>query len=813
MLDALLHDLRYAARHLQRSPGFSAAAILTLALGIGANTAMFSVLNALVLRTLPIKDPHGLVGVSSRSAQGQLRLTLISAVPELQREGPFADVCGVNGGGIFAADVNGAPLQTAIALVTGRCFNVFGVEPMLGRAITDQDAPIYARGNLVTVIGHRFWARMFGSDPNVVGQTVRMEGVELTVIGVMPPGFGGIQADVGVDIWVPFYTISPIRADRPAGASHILGRLKPGVTLAQAEAELVTRWPALLEATVPPALAAPERRQFVESRARVERLATGVSFYRDRYERPLTIIFGLTLVLLALACVNLGGLLVSRLAERGAELGVRVALGGSGARIAQQMMIESVVLSLAGAALAVPASFAFVAVLASFVPNPLVERTVSFTPDLRVLAATAACGVAAGLLTSLVPIWLAWQRRGAITFAWDRTVASHTNRWARALLVAQVALSVVMLASAILLGRSLYLLQRVDLGVRAENVLNVRIMPLPNAYRTIDNASYYPALLDQVSALPGVRAVGLSRVFPRLVGPFTGQVIRFAGQPEGELRAQVETISPGFLEAVSAPLLRGRPPAWSDHARSQPVALVSNSLARQLAPDGDVLGRRVRFGAEERDIEIVGVVGDISMGNPRLAAPAVLYRPTLQMGLFANYPNLMAAVSGDPLAIAPAIRDILKQAGREYAHDIRRLDDLFVEAPAAERMGATLAGATAALAVLLAFIGIYSLLAYSVSRRTREIGVRVAIGADRADVLRMVMKEGLILATIGTVVGVPAAIAAGRILGTLLFGLTASDPIVLSSTAAFFVALGLVAGLVPAFRAAAVDPAIALRAE
>ena len=264
---------------------------------------------------------------------------------------------------------------------------------------------------------------------------------------------------------------------------------------------------------------------------------------------------------------------------------------------------------------------------------------------------------------------------------------------------------------------------------------------------------------------------------------------------------------------MSAPLLRGRPPAWSDHARSQPVALVSNSLARQLTPDGDVVGRRVRFGAEQQAIEIVGVVGDLSMGNPRLAAPAVFYRPTLQVGLFANYPNLMAAVSGDPLSIAPAIRDILKQAGREYAHDIRRLDDLFGEAPAAERMGATLAGATAALAVLLAFIGIYSLLAYSVSRRTREIGVRVAIGAGRGDVLRMVIKEGLILATIGTAVGVPAAIAAGRILGTLLFGLTASDPIVLTATAAFFVALGLVAGLVPAFRAAAVDPAIALRTE
>ena len=813
MPDALFHDLRHAVRHLQRSPGFSAAAILTLALGIGANTAMFTVLNALVLRTLPIKDPHGLVGVSSRSPGGQLRLTLISAVPEVERDGPFTEVCGINGGGIFAADVKGSPTQASIALVTGRCFSVFGVEPLLGRVITPADAPANARGQFVTVIGHRFWTRMFGGDPTAIGQMIRMEGVELEVIGVMPPGFGGIQADVGTDLWLPFYTVFPMRPDRPSGAAQILGRLKPAVSFAQAAAELVTRWPALVEATVPTTLAPLERQQFLESRAQVERFGTGVSFYRDRYERPLTMILGLTALLLLLACINLGGLLVARLAGRGAELGVRIALGGSSARIAQQMLIESVLLSLGGAALAVPASFALVGVLASFVPDPMVQRSVAFTPDLRVFAATAACGAAAGVMTSLVPIWLAWQRRGAVTFAWERTIAGRTTRWARALLVAQVALSVVMLTTAALLGRSLYLLQHAELGMRVERVINVRIMPLPNAYRTIDNATYYPALLEKVSALPGVRAAGLSRLFPRASGSFAGQPIRFAGDPQGEIRAQLETISPGFLEAISAPLLGGRPPAWSDHARSQPVALVSHSLARQLQADGDVVGRRVRFGTVDQDIEIVGVVANISLGNPRLADIPVIYRPTLQTGLLANYPNLQVATSGDPVALVPAIRDLLQQGGREYVHEARRLDDVFVTAPVAERMSATLAGAVSALAVLLAFIGVYSLLAYSVARRAREIGVRVALGASRANVLRMVMQDGLVLAAAGTAIGIPAAIAAGRALGALLFGLTATDPLILAATALFFVLLGLVAGLVPAFRAAAVDPTVALRAE
>lgn len=816
MIDGLIQDVRHAFRHLRRSPGFAAAAMLTLALGVGANTAMFSMLNALVLRPLPIKDPHGLIGVSNRNAQDQVRLTLIPVVTELQKgDGPLHDVCAYNGGGVFAADVKGTPTQAVIALVTGQCFNTFGVGPLLGRAIADDDAPIGRRGNLVTVIGHRFWTRMFAGDANVLGKTIRMEGMELTVIGVMPAGFGGLNADFGIDLFMPYGTISPIRPDRPPGASHILGRLRPGVPLEQARSELSARWPALMEAVVPSTLPPSERADLNNARVRVEQLGTGTNFLRDRYTRPLTIIFGLTGVLLLLACINLGGLLLSRFAARGPELAIRSALGGSRRRVAQQMLLESLLLSLGGAALAIPAAFAIVGVLASFLPVGLVERSLTFTPDLRVLAVTAAFGVAAGILMSGLPIWIAGRRRGAVRFGWDRTIAGSTNQWARGLLVAQVALSVVMLSGAGLLIRSLYLLQRADLGVRTANVLNVRVMPLPNAYRTIDNASYFPALHDQLAALPGVRSVGFARAFPRMAGEFVGQPIAFVGEPAGNARAQLESASPGFFETVGVPLLRGRGPSWADDSKSRQVAVVSEALARQLTPDGDVLGRRVRFGADRshQDVVVVGVVGNASLGNPRQRDVPVFYRPTLQAGLFANYPNLVIATHGDPLAAAPAVARILKEGGREYAHEIATLDGVFARAPASERMSATLAGAVACLAVALAFIGVFGLLAYAVSRRTREIGVRVAVGADRGAVVRMVMREGLVLTLLGMAIGLPAAVFAGRVLKTLMFGVSEADPMTLAATTVFFVMLGLAAGIVPARRAAAVDPVVALRAD
>ena len=540
----------------------------------------------------------------------------------------------------------------------------------------------------------------------------------------------------------------------------------------------------------------------------------GISSYRTQYGRPLTMILGLTSLLLLLACINLGGLLLTRWMTRGTELAVRIALGGSKVRIAQQMLLESLLLSLFGAIVALPVSYAFVASLVSFIPPGLVEPTISFAPDWRVLAATALIALTAGLFMTVLPLWLAMRRQAKAQFTWDRTIVGTTNYWARGLLVVQVAMSVVLLAGAGLLLRSLYLLQHTNLGVRTNGVLYARLMAIPGTTRTANLETYYPLLQTRLTGIPGVRTVELSRVFPRLTSD-ANTPISLRDQQHGDLTAYMEATSPGFFEALGIPLLAGRTLSWSDNATTRQVAVVSESLARALAPDGNVLERRVRFGTlrDFQDIVVVGVVGNATIGSPRNAAARVMYLAPLQMGRAATSMGLVIVADGDLSTIASQVRQVVRQVGDEYVHEIVSLKDLFARAPASERMSATLAGIVGALAVLLALIGTHGALAYSVSRRTREIGLRVAIGAQPGAVARAVVQESLALISMGLVIGLPSALLASRAIEAFLFGISKTDPLTLGGTIALFVAVGFAAGVAPARGAAAVDPVVALRTD
>lgn len=817
MRESIGLDLRHALRHLRRSPGFAAVALLTLALGIGANSAMFSLVNSLVLRPLPIRDPHGLIAISGRGAEQQLRLTPIPAAEVLSREGnPLRDVCGYNAGVILSIEANGAPTQAIGGLVTGRCFDAFGVPPLLGRTITEEDAPIFGRGNLVTVISHRLWTRMFNRDASAIGKAIKVEGVELRIIGIMPEGFIGLHAHSGIEFFTAFDTWSPARPDRRPAASHIVGRLRPGVTFEQASQQIAAQWPAVLEFAAPATMPPAERQSMLTARPRIERFGTGFSIYRDFYARPVMLMFGLTTILLALACLNLGGLLLSRAIERAPETAMRLALGGSRWRIARQVLIENVMLSMMGAALALPIAFAIVTIVISLLPQGVTDAGTTFTPDLVVLAVTAVVGVIAGVVMSLLPMWIAAPRRMFVGVAAHRTVSPAMGHWARSLLVAQVALSLVMVVGAGLLGQSLYLLSQVDTGVDSENVTVARLWPLPNAYRTIDNAAYYPPLVDRVAALPGVVSVGYGRFFPRMSLQFPGDMVALVGEPDSDARAYLEMVSPAFFETLGVPLVSGRATAWSDNARSRHVTVVSEQLAHMLAPDGNVIGRRVRYGTDPRnqDVEIVGVVRNMTMGNSRRTNLPMFFRPALQLPQFARYPSLVIRHQAHALAsVTAGVRQIAADGGREFLLDSSRLQDLLDRAPASERMSATIAVTLAALAIALAFVGVFGALAYSVSRRTREIGVRAAIGAEPASVMWMVMREGVVMTGVGVLIGLPAAYFAGRLLGSLTFGTTPADPLTFGFAALFFVLLGLAAGMTPARRAARVDPVIALRAE
>lgn len=816
LVDALLQDLKYACRHIQRAPAFSAAAILTLAVGIGANTAMFTMLNAIVLKRLPIARPDELIAISPINSRGLPRSMPMSAVGELQ-DGPLDYLCAYLGAVIFPVLANHTPVQTSTTFVSGQCFNALGVAPILGRAVADADSPIQGPGEHVAVISHRLWSTAYNSDPAILGKPLLVNNVTVSIIGVMPKGFAGLDVDHGVDIFTPWDAVLAAGRGRRQLASYLLGRLKPGVTIEGASAQIEARWPATLEAILPANMAPTERTQLLDSKPQLVTMGTGTSRIRGLYLQPLMLVFALTASLLVLTCVNLGGWILARLNARTSELAVRLVLGGTRWRIAQQMLVESLLLSLSGAALAMPIAYLTAVTLASFLPPVNIPYAISFAPDLRVFAATAIIAVVVGIVMSALPVWFASRRRAASQIRWDRTIVGSISMWGRVLLVAQLALAVVLLIDATLLTRSLYLLGSGDLGLRTENILTVKMWTLPNApYNRSQRESYYPPLLEKVHALPGVTAVGLAQVSPRVPsGPRLGSPVSWRGEAYGDLTTLSDAVSPGYFSTMGMHIVAGRDVTWQDTLKTGNVAVISESLAHALAPDGNVVGRAIQMRTmpNDHDYVVVGVVSDASMGDPRQAHPRVIYEPILQTPPANSLnPNLVIETT-DPQSVASGVRQILQEFGRDYAMEVISLNDLLARAPASERMSTTVAGAVSGIAVLLALIGVHGALAYSVSRRTREIGVRLALGAAPTVAARSVLRESILVCAMGVGIGVPIAALTVRSLRSLMFGISETDPTTFALVAAAIVLMGVVAGIAPARRAASVDPAIALRGE
>ncbi len=815
-IDALAQDIKYAWRHIRRAPGFATAAILTLALGIGANTAVFTMLNGIVLKRLPIAEPDKLLALAPLNSRGLPRSIPMSAVAEL-RNGPLEHLCAYLGAVYFPVLANNTPVQTTTTFVTSECFHAFGIAPILGRAITDEESPIHGPGAHVGLISSRLWLMAYNGDPNVLGQSMLVNNVPITIVGVLPNGFTGLDIDSGTDIFTPFDAVLPAGRGRRQLASYLLGRLKPGVSLEAATTQFEARWSATLESVLPAGMAPTERTQLLDSHPRLMSVGTGTSRLRERYSEPLMLILGLTSLLLVLACVNLGGLLLARINARWSEFALRLALGGTRWRIAQQTLVENGMLSLAGALLALPVGYLTSATLASFLPPTNIPYSISFAPDARVFAATMVIAIAVGLLMSALPVWVSVREGSAASMRSQWTVVGPASRWSRGLLAAQVALAMVMLVDATLLTRSLHLLNTGDLGIRTENLLTVRMWPLPtSAYNRGDRDSYYRPLAERVRALPGVTAVAFAESAPRVTRTSLGSPVAWRGDAySGELTTTLDAISPGFVETMGMRLLAGRDLSWQDTMTTTPVGIVSESLARALAPDANVIGRTISMRTLPVDLEftIVGVASDATQGDPRNTRTRIIYRPILQVGpLSALSPSLIIKTT-DQRSAASGVRSILAEFGRDYAQEIISVNDLLARAPATERMSATVAGAVGAMAVLLALIGVHGALAYSVARRTREIGVRLAIGASPASAARAVLREAVLVCAIGVAIGLPLAALSARSLRHLMFGISESDPMTFGASALVFMALGLVAGLVPARKAASVDPVIALRAD
>lgn len=824
MADRLLQDLRYALRQIRRAPGFAASVIVTLALAIGANAALFSLVNALILRPLPVHDPERLILLQARDARNAAnRPIYYTAYAELAQLPVFERLALYSGGGGFFIEAGGRRVQGTIEASTPGLFETLGLTPHLGRFFTTVDSPADARGAMVAVLSHDIWMRLFDGDPSSIGQTILIDGQPFTLIGVTPPSYKGLYADGGMGFSIPLSVLnrqlSSTTANRPVRGLNAVARLAPGVSVDHARAAIDAAWPSIRATTVPAGVSEAEQRELPTQLLRVSSFATGFSGIRDRYEQPLLALGAVTLVLLALGCVNLSGLLLARTAARERQFVVIVALGASRARVVRQLVLECLVLSGIAAVLALPLAWGITSAAAGVLWQSRTPLARSLAPDATVLAVTALVTIVIGMLLSLLPAWSAGRSRPQSSIGGDRTVVSSSSRWGKGLLVAQIAMSLVLLVGAGLFTASLARLRNIDSGLHASNVRWARLFGLPNVYRNQDDATYYPELYRRLSEVPGIQSMAFAALFPAYFNvPQFLQTQRVAPiESASDVEAAdslVEFLTPNFFTTVGIPLLGGRDFSWSDEGARPAVAIVNNSLARRLFPNGNAIGRHIRIGSDPRRqvVEIVGVAADAAIGDYKAPHQPVVFRPRMQE-LPLKAPVLVFRSSEPAASIDAAIAAVIADLGHEYPNGFYGLTQQVDIALTQERILAVLSACIAALAVLLASVGIYSLLSYAVSRRTREIGVRMALGASQAGVSRMILRDAMRLTMAGLALGVPAALAAGAVLRSLLFGSTGADPAVLAGAAVLFAAIAALAGLRPARRASRVDPMVALRAE
>jgi putative ABC transport system permease protein len=804
-----LKDLQFALRRVRRAPLFSVAVMLILGLGIGASATTVSVVNAFMWRPVNVPNPEQLAIIGSRSKDDLMRTIPLRMIEALARSELSSDAPCAYSTSITATDINRQPGLTSLMLVAGDCFATLQVQPLLGRVIGPDEAPFQGKGSAVAMLSYGYWQRMFGGAPDVVGKTIRIETATATIVGVLPAHFTGLNKDLDAAVVVPFnsyrtHTASPF----------VLARLRGGRQLTQLESQLRTVWASALDVALPATLTGAARRASLDAEPEVRSASAGHSTLRNLYGSTFVNMAWLTGLLVLLTSINVGGLLCSRMAAKLPELAILRGLGATSARIVRTILMETVLLSLGGCAVGFPLAYVVAPAFVTLLPVGNVPWTISFTPDARVLAVAVGIAMLVAVVITAIPAWIA-TRRHSLALGADRSVTRATYRSTRVLLVLQVAATLVLVFGCSLLIRSLVALEHVDRGYRADDVLSIRLTPTAGGYSTLDQPAYYRELVGRVTALPGVTSVGMARYFGTVpnerawYGP-----VSWSGEEQAATTAIYEYVSPEFFQTVGIPILRGRDFSWSDAPGAPPVVLVSDSLARILEPDSNVIGRFLRYGAEpaRQKLQIVGVVGNISFGNSRSTEIRTVYFPGIQVGE-ATFGTLHIRTRADLGAVAGPVREILGNMGHEQVVVMSTIDRLFENWLVAERMGAAVSSAVTILALCIACVGVFALLGYTVARRTREIGVRIAVGATPRHVSSLVLRDALVLVGAGLCVGIPAAVMSARVLESLVFGITVSDVTTLIASATLLIVMALSAAVIPAWRAVRVDPMIALRAE
>lgn len=827
----MFNDLRYVLRLLRRSPGYSILAVVTLALGIGPNSALFSAFDQVILRLLPVQDPRQLVliNIDGPPAPGMSsadnRHTVYSYPQFLdyrQRSEVFQGVIARASMPVLFADGNMGE-RISGEMVSGNFFQVLGLKAARGRLLSPEDDQRQG-AHPVAVVSHRFWANRLGGQDDALGRQVRLNGQPVTLVGVLGPEFRGLLSDASPDVYMTlamrkqmmpnFYNV-PGLPQRMVRHLNLLARLRPELTRRQAEQRMQAVFQGIVEDELEElGTFIGDAEEFRNRSIQLTPALQGINNLRDRLEEPLLSVAALVGLVLLISCVNLAGLMMARALSRGRELAVRTALGASRRAAVRQILLESLTLAMAGGLAGLAVAYGTMTLLDSWLGDDIRTQL-----DIRVLLFTFGLAALTCPLFGLYPALRA-SRADVVANLKEQSSSGGTSLrhtfFRKGAVVVQVALSLCLLVAAGLFARTLFNLKNVDTGFRTDNLLTFRVDPQLNGYDAANGQALYDRMMERLAQLPGVQSAAAANL-PLLGNSSMGSSLSVEGYVASdgeELRTRRNIVSDGFFRTLGVPLILGREFGRQDRSQSAKAVIVNRAFVERYLPDVNPLGRRISFShgnAVELDTQIIGVAEDLKSVSLREEPQIFTYTPYWQASSLVPLTFYLLSQS-DEAQLGSAVRSAVQQIDPE-------LPLLSMESMAAvrdrrvdlERSFAMLSGALAVLATLLSSVGLYGLVAYGVTRRRVEIGVRVAFGARRQDVLAIVVREALTYLALGLAIGVPATLALGRYLRSHLFGLEPYDPAAIGMACAFLAAAVLLAALLPARRAANVDPAEALR--